>query len=95
MINSLVFFLMIRRPPRSTQSRSSAASDVYKRQFMYDDILLGKIVEEKNYCKDFMLEVALVLCRVSSYTCAQRSMLVSSYPRKTEELWTRSSCSAA
>eukprot|EP00657_Telonema_sp_P-1_P011308 TRINITY_DN6316_c0_g1_i1.p1 TRINITY_DN6316_c0_g1~~TRINITY_DN6316_c0_g1_i1.p1 ORF type:complete len:129 (+),score=56.51 TRINITY_DN6316_c0_g1_i1:55-441(+) len=24
--------LMIRRPPRSTQSRSSAASDVYKRQ---------------------------------------------------------------
>ena len=26
------FFLMIRRPPRSTQSGSSAASDVYKRQ---------------------------------------------------------------
>src|SRR5450756_786561 len=26
------FFLRIRRPPRSTQSRSSAASDVYKRQ---------------------------------------------------------------
>eukprot|EP00657_Telonema_sp_P-1_P000162 TRINITY_DN10291_c0_g1_i1.p1 TRINITY_DN10291_c0_g1~~TRINITY_DN10291_c0_g1_i1.p1 ORF type:complete len:161 (-),score=58.47 TRINITY_DN10291_c0_g1_i1:66-548(-) len=26
------FFLMIRRPPISTQSRSSAASDVYKRQ---------------------------------------------------------------
>ena len=31
-IGVLVFFLMIRRPPRSTQSRSSAASDVYKRQ---------------------------------------------------------------
>ena len=28
----LKFVLMIRRPPRSTQSRSSAASDVYKRQ---------------------------------------------------------------
>ena len=28
-------FLMIRRPPRSTQSRSSAASDVYKRQLKY------------------------------------------------------------
>ena len=28
----LVFFLMIRRPPRSTLDRSSAASDVYKRQ---------------------------------------------------------------
>ena len=26
---------MIRRPPRSTQSRSSAASDVYKRQFRH------------------------------------------------------------
>src|SRR5450756_1261739 len=29
-----LFFLMIRRPPRSTQSRSSAASDVYKRQII-------------------------------------------------------------
>ena len=28
------FYLMIRQPPRSTQSRSSAASDVYKRQEM-------------------------------------------------------------
>src|SRR5450756_2875251 len=28
---------MIRRPPRSTQSRSSAASDVYKRQGQYID----------------------------------------------------------
>jgi len=27
-----VFFLAIRRPPRSTQSRSSAASDVYEEQ---------------------------------------------------------------
>ena len=31
----LFFFLMLRRPPRSTQSRSSAASDVYKRQVLY------------------------------------------------------------
>ena len=29
---------MIRRPPRSTQSRSSAASDVYKRQVLRDAI---------------------------------------------------------
>ena len=28
------FFLMIRRPPRSTRSRSSAASDVYKGQII-------------------------------------------------------------
>src|SRR5450756_1785312 len=33
---------MIRRPPRSTQSRSSAASDVYKRQsmdFLHDGVI--------------------------------------------------------
>src|SRR5450756_3158841 len=29
---------MIRRPPRSTQSRSSAASDVYKRQSLDSDL---------------------------------------------------------
>ena len=37
----MFFFLMIRRPPRSTLDRSSAASDVYKRQVKYD--LKGKI----------------------------------------------------
>ena len=31
---------MIRRPPRSTQSRSSAASDVYKRQDILDETVL-------------------------------------------------------
>ena len=31
-VSSYFFFLMIRRPPRSTLDRSSAASDVYKRQ---------------------------------------------------------------
>src|SRR5678816_2175058 len=31
---NIYFFLMIRRPPRSTLDRSSAASDVYKRQVM-------------------------------------------------------------
>src|SRR5680860_401857 len=32
---------MIRRPPRSTQSRSSAASDVYKRQGLAAEIVVG------------------------------------------------------
>src|SRR5450756_144569 len=32
---------MIRRPPRSTQSRSSAASDVYKRQVSYEHGLVA------------------------------------------------------
>ena len=31
-LRHFTFFLMIRRPPRSTQGVSSAASDVYKRQ---------------------------------------------------------------
>ena len=31
---NMFFFLMIRRPPRSTLDRSSAASDVYKRQVL-------------------------------------------------------------
>ncbi|WP_460379521.1 hypothetical protein, partial [Staphylococcus aureus] len=30
-----LLFLMIRRPPRSTRVRSSAASDVYKRQLTH------------------------------------------------------------
>src|SRR5450756_245238 len=34
---------MIRRPPRSTQSRSSAASDVYKRQ-----LLIHEWIEQAN-----------------------------------------------
>ena len=40
--SSCVFFLMIRRPPRSTLDRSSAASDVYKRQ-----VLVGQSEREK------------------------------------------------
>src|SRR5450756_3225147 len=42
---------MIRRPPRSTQSRSSAASDVYKRQVLdlaqdLAHLLAGRVVDE-------------------------------------------------
>src|SRR5450756_3213793 len=36
---------MIRRPPRSTQSRSSAASDVYKRQAQDVLVTKGKVAE--------------------------------------------------
>src|SRR5450756_1871784 len=35
---------MIRRPPRSTQSRSSAASDVYKRQLQHRDAPVPQVV---------------------------------------------------
>src|SRR5450756_294840 len=36
---------MIRRPPRSTQSRSSAASDVYKRQDLKDPAARTRAVD--------------------------------------------------
>src|SRR5680860_1066726 len=42
---------MIRRPPRSTQSRSSAASDVYKRQAPSDHW----IEDEEAFSKDIHL----------------------------------------
>ena len=41
------FFLMIRRPPRSTLDRSSAASDVYKRQAIESDGW-GRLLKEAN-----------------------------------------------
>ncbi|CZT60262.1 hypothetical protein CDFC105_103121 [Clostridioides difficile] len=51
---------MIRRPPRSTQSRSSAASDVYKRQTLliggggaHNLTLIG-------YIKELLLEVEVL-----------------------------------
>eukprot|EP00657_Telonema_sp_P-1_P011561 TRINITY_DN679_c0_g1_i2.p2 TRINITY_DN679_c0_g1~~TRINITY_DN679_c0_g1_i2.p2 ORF type:complete len:118 (+),score=57.91 TRINITY_DN679_c0_g1_i2:129-482(+) len=43
---------MIRRPPRSTQSRSSAASDVYKRQG--DMIPKGREKESEGRIKGFL-----------------------------------------
>ncbi len=40
----VMFFLMIRRPPRSTLDRSSAASDVYKRQTGFSNVRLDEPV---------------------------------------------------
>ena len=42
----MFFFLMIRRPPRSTQSRSSAASDVYKRQIQNHQTVGRGVVQD-------------------------------------------------
>eukprot|EP01015_Nassula_variabilis_P025671 TRINITY_DN5033_c0_g1_i3.p1 TRINITY_DN5033_c0_g1~~TRINITY_DN5033_c0_g1_i3.p1 ORF type:complete len:107 (-),score=41.62 TRINITY_DN5033_c0_g1_i3:38-358(-) len=44
---------MIRRPPRSTQSRSSAASDVYKRQ-MYQT---SKVCVIREQLKGYLLNL--------------------------------------
>src|SRR5450756_3106629 len=40
---------MIRRPPRSTQSRSSAASDVYKRQLIGSSGEGGAKLHRRNF----------------------------------------------
>ena len=49
---------MIRRPPRSTRVRSSAASDVYKRQILADTLAL---------------EVSRVLAFTYAYACLNAS----------------------
>eukprot|EP00657_Telonema_sp_P-1_P002584 TRINITY_DN15996_c0_g1_i1.p1 TRINITY_DN15996_c0_g1~~TRINITY_DN15996_c0_g1_i1.p1 ORF type:complete len:145 (-),score=49.78 TRINITY_DN15996_c0_g1_i1:29-463(-) len=58
---SFFFFLMIRRPPRSTQSRSSAASDVYKRQplsiIKNDSTAVGDIIKIRDSIGSKLLPV--------------------------------------
>src|SRR5678809_618151 len=47
----IFFFLMIRRPPRSTLDRSSAASDVYKRQGYYGkdvEVMIGELLHRAD-----------------------------------------------
>ena len=63
------FVLMIRRPPRSTQGRSSAASDVYKRQMyneeqhfepedQYEDLRL--MLDERGRITDMEYNLSLI-----------------------------------
>ena len=47
---------MIRRPPRSTRVRSSAASDVYKRQ------LLGTSQQLKGWCRPRKMHILIPTC---------------------------------
>ena len=65
---------MIRRPPRSTQSRSSAASDVYKRQKLHDRrIPNGQVgvgvspVKFKLYATPPLLEAAMTVLQTVDY----------------------------
>ena len=50
---------MIRRPPRSTQSRSSAASDVYKRQnySMFAEIVCKDITQLRFVLHDQLQKI--------------------------------------
>src|SRR5450756_3057176 len=58
---------MIRRPPRSTQSRSSAASDVYKRQ---------KLKELNKRMAILMVshDVGTISAHIKSFACVNKSL---------------------
>ena len=81
----LFFFLMIRRPPRSTLDRSSAASDVYKRQAQYIEgrslanygtiyvsgaIRLSSIIENTGSIVTATLQVSTGLETHGTITCS-------------------------
>src|SRR5450756_2313195 len=63
---------MIRRPPRSTQSRSSAASDVYKRQglifknnaLFWSGLEIPCIIDPKNKVIAYGLNHKVKYCRI-------------------------------
>ena len=65
-----VFFLMIRRPQRCTQSRSSAASDVYKRQVWAPVKLASGLVQFEPWEPGVEVELDTLLAKQSpvSYT---------------------------
>src|SRR5450756_1240147 len=60
---------MIRRPPRSTQSRSSAASDVYKRQVVDNPNITG---ESNSVGKGQLLGTAIVQTLNNTSNSAQK-----------------------
>src|SRR5680860_960135 len=58
---------MIRRPPRSTQSRSSAASDVYKRQVERR----YRTTKERNMVAKYWLRIVMFVCGLLLVVSAQ------------------------
>ena len=66
---------MIRRPPRSTQSRSSAASDVYKRQAYniaeVHQFSRNSVMEFKNICSDMVAPFFAPPCMYVCLLCVQ------------------------
>ena len=67
---AVFFFLMIRLPPRSTLDRSSAASDVYKRQHYYcmrmlallqfTKVLKGLVWVDRMACHKSLVSLSLI-----------------------------------
>ena len=65
-----MFFLMIRRPPISTLDRSSAASDVYKRQPLFGRRIhiAGSIAVDAAHASTAEVAEARELVKAVSYT---------------------------
>src|SRR5680860_1404498 len=68
---------MIRRPPRSTQSRSSAASDVYKRQPLIDwtPALVGVVAYQGVLASGFAFWAQVVILRNIDPVSANLTMM--------------------
>src|SRR5450756_75581 len=67
---------MIRRPPRSTQSRSSAASDVYKRQLYshapeHVSPMRGLLLRGASH--EHFIPMRVALCRAGGSPCQRTS----------------------
>ena len=75
------FFLRLRRPPRSTQSRSSAASDVYKRQAFDQPITISSNSDEVLYYANCVDSYYGDFIGYWSFPCQERERQVVDEPR--------------
>ncbi|WP_234364813.1 isochorismatase family protein, partial [Francisella tularensis] len=64
-----IFFLVIRRPPRSKIMRSSAASDVYKRQIYNTDMkkLINKLTPQQIYLAGIFSDVCVLKAAIDMF----------------------------
>eukprot|EP00828_Plagiopyla_frontata_P015182 TRINITY_DN1972_c0_g1_i1.p1 TRINITY_DN1972_c0_g1~~TRINITY_DN1972_c0_g1_i1.p1 ORF type:complete len:215 (+),score=37.49 TRINITY_DN1972_c0_g1_i1:59-703(+) len=90
------FFLMIRRPPRSTLSSSSAASDVYKRQGINAEYMGKKQIQIYNpffamqacsILKSISSSSIDTLCSASTEPCAQQKKYSRICPQIRQQLF--------
>src|SRR5680860_1901289 len=73
---------MIRRPPRSTQSRSSAASDVYKRQVL-EVMGIGGAEDASWFVKDIPLFIAFAVLAAYTYASGLRAPALIAFVKDT------------
>ena len=80
---------MIRRPPRSTQSRSSAASDVYKRQVQPDFKKSGGLVPAVVQDADTKEVLMLAYMNEQSWRKTLETGKATYWSRSRSELWVK------